>query len=691
MRALGVLAFFGVATAWTLWPLARHATTHILDVPRFYGPAGSLLAADPWLCMWILSWDTHALATAPTRLFDANIFHPAPLTLALSEHLLGYWPLFAPIYALTANPVLAYDATLLLSFALSGAAMCWLVRHWTGSLPAGLVGGLVFAFAPWRLSQLAHVQLLGLYGLPLVLLFWDRALADGRASDLAALAGAFFLQCLCSYYLAYCTVIVIGVYATVTAIGARVARLVAAAAAVGVGAAAFAVVSLPYLWVRSLGLLPEQGLAAQLALGVPSWRAYVVPLAIGPAIRPFQGRVALLLAAAGLAAVALRHRAPRPRAATVVALVAILATGYLLALGPGGGALFGLLWRWLPGFSATRVPARFVIVVAFAVAGLAGLGWGTLTRRLPPGLCCVVTVILVVVMVRDLGLGGFVVPVAATPPLSPAYAWLAEHGDGKPLLELPVRGWVGDLLGAFREQRYAYASTRHWLPQLTGRSGYVPPSYELLMPLARRLPDPSALRSLVDLTGLGWIVLHGTAPGWELAPGTELAASFGTERIYRVTLAGDESRRDDLNRRLRGEPEATTLAGVPLRRLAARDLRATVVRFDVPIRMVPGALLPVRLVLENHGRRAWPGLALGTDRLVRVRVAWRGPDGRRVRPALTPLRLPADTAPGARVEIAAGLSAPPAAGRFHFVARVAQGDGGVVGTRVSRWVEVVAP
>src|SRR5438094_595294 len=182
---VAVLGLFTVATVWVLWPLARHGADHILDVHRFYGGAGWLLASDPWLYMWVLGWDTHALLSAPARLFHANIFHPAPLTLALSEHLLGYWPLFAPVYLATGNPVAGYTATLLLSFVLSGAAMCWLVRHWTGSWAAGVVAGFVFAFAPWRLSQLAHMQLLGLYGLPLVLLFWDRSLESGRVRDLA--------------------------------------------------------------------------------------------------------------------------------------------------------------------------------------------------------------------------------------------------------------------------------------------------------------------------------------------------------------------------------------------------------------------------------------------------------------------------------------------------------------------------
>ena len=118
-----IVAFFALATAWVLWPLPREAATQLLDARAFYGAGGWLFAPDAPLVQWILGWDTHALTTAPWRLFHANIFHPAPWTLALSEHLLGYWPLFGPVYLTTANPTLAYNVTILASFALSGLSL----------------------------------------------------------------------------------------------------------------------------------------------------------------------------------------------------------------------------------------------------------------------------------------------------------------------------------------------------------------------------------------------------------------------------------------------------------------------------------------------------------------------------------------------------------------------------------------
>ena len=110
-----------------------------------------------------MAWDFHALTTNTWHLFDANIYYPASNNLALSEHLLGILPIFGPAYALTGNPILAYNSVFFLSFMLSGLAMLLLVHYWTQHFWAALVAGFLFAFVPIRFEQFTHLQLLNLY------------------------------------------------------------------------------------------------------------------------------------------------------------------------------------------------------------------------------------------------------------------------------------------------------------------------------------------------------------------------------------------------------------------------------------------------------------------------------------------------------------------------------------------------
>ncbi|HEY3160551.1 MAG TPA: hypothetical protein VGJ78_16410, partial [Vicinamibacterales bacterium] len=63
---------------------------------------------DSVLNMWILAWDCEQFRgiffghySHLQHFFDANIFHPAPLALAYSEHLVPQALQILPIYALT--------------------------------------------------------------------------------------------------------------------------------------------------------------------------------------------------------------------------------------------------------------------------------------------------------------------------------------------------------------------------------------------------------------------------------------------------------------------------------------------------------------------------------------------------------------------------------------------------------------
>ena len=102
------------------------ATYPIILAPGSYAYFGH---SDAQLNMWILAWDAHALHHAPFHLFDANIFYPERGTLAYSETLLGYLPIFGPILWLHGSPALAFNAIIFFSFIASGISMYLLARH----------------------------------------------------------------------------------------------------------------------------------------------------------------------------------------------------------------------------------------------------------------------------------------------------------------------------------------------------------------------------------------------------------------------------------------------------------------------------------------------------------------------------------------------------------------------------------
>ena len=61
-------------------------------------------------------------------LWNANIFHPDPLALALSEHLFGQTLQVLPVYWVTGNIILCYNLLFISTFALSGFGTYLLVQ-----------------------------------------------------------------------------------------------------------------------------------------------------------------------------------------------------------------------------------------------------------------------------------------------------------------------------------------------------------------------------------------------------------------------------------------------------------------------------------------------------------------------------------------------------------------------------------
>ena len=150
-------------------------------------------AGDPLLTAAILKWNaTHVPLTDAWYQFP--IFYPTRDTITFSEHLLGLSVIASPIYWLTGDAVVTYNVVMLLTFPLCGLAMYALVHRLTGSAAGSFVAGLAFAFAPFRISQLPHIQMLASFWAPLALLGLHAYLDTGRRRWLALYGATWVLQ-----------------------------------------------------------------------------------------------------------------------------------------------------------------------------------------------------------------------------------------------------------------------------------------------------------------------------------------------------------------------------------------------------------------------------------------------------------------------------------------------------------------
>ena len=206
-RAWHTVVLYAAVAIVATWPVARGLDRNV---------AGDL--GDPVLTMWVLGWNSDQLLAILrgdfgrlATYFDANIFHPAPLTLAYSELFIPQAVQALPLFALTGNPILCYNLLFLSTFVLSGLGGFLLVRELTGDARAGFVGGLLFAFAPYRFPQTPHLQVLSsqwmpfaLYGLRRYFTSINETGSAGRWRPLLGACAALVVQNLsCGYYLMF--------------------------------------------------------------------------------------------------------------------------------------------------------------------------------------------------------------------------------------------------------------------------------------------------------------------------------------------------------------------------------------------------------------------------------------------------------------------------------------------------------
>ncbi len=131
VQRLAVLGLFVLLAVVHTWPLAARPDVH-----------SRVDNGDYSLNVWAVDWVARTLPTDPAHLFDANIFHPARLTLAYSEPLILQGALAIPAVWLGVPPVLTYNLLIIAGLALSGWAFALLVHRDTGSWTAGIVAGV---------------------------------------------------------------------------------------------------------------------------------------------------------------------------------------------------------------------------------------------------------------------------------------------------------------------------------------------------------------------------------------------------------------------------------------------------------------------------------------------------------------------------------------------------------------------
>jgi hypothetical protein len=523
-----VAALYAAFTVVMTWPIAAGIAR---DIPGDLG--------DPAFVAGILAWGSeHWLALftgdfdAARRFWNTPIFYPEPLALAYSEHFALHSLLTLPVYAVTRNPVLCYNLSFLTTFVLAALGMYLLVRDLAGERDrfsgAAFVAGLAFAFAPYRIATLSHLQVLSSQWMPYVLLGLHRYFRSRSTDGLLGAGAALWAQNLSSgYYMLFFGPFV-AVYVLIELAITRTWRRFAVWRDLGVMAlvslAATLPFALPYL-ERTRGIRRALNEVIWFSADLEAWFTASPLMNVWGGLQTLAKVEGFLFPGVGVVILALLGIARGGRSCRVGAVFggAALVLSFWLALGPqiqldtqpvGFPALYRPLWEYVPGFNAARVPARFAMMTVLSLALLAGLFLSTLKHRFTGWVVALCGVVIV-------GEG-------AAMPLPVNVVWTSAPGE---IAVAPSRlhrlddapevfGYLGRLdKGSVavhfpfglpeREIQYGYYAMLHGTRIVNGYSGAFPATYNIrLATLRNPFVDPGSVSMVLNLDGVTHAIVH---------------------------------------------------------------------------------------------------------------------------------------------------------------------------------------
>ena len=137
---------------------------------------------DPFFSSWFIRWFPHAISHGWNPLFTTYLDYPDGVNLMWNGSIALPSVLLAPV-TLSAGPMVAYNLLTTLGPALSGWCAYLAISRYARNRLAAFIGGALYAFSPFMISQsLGHAHLTMAWAPPLALLLLDELLVRRRRS-----------------------------------------------------------------------------------------------------------------------------------------------------------------------------------------------------------------------------------------------------------------------------------------------------------------------------------------------------------------------------------------------------------------------------------------------------------------------------------------------------------------------------
>lgn len=508
---LPVLIAIVVAIGMT-WPLALHLGS---DVNTDLG--------DPLFETWQLAWIGHALVHEPLHLYQSNRFWPEHDSLAFTDVMLGFTPAALIAQAGPHAALVVHGLLFIFSYALAFVGAYFLASELGAGRLGGVVAGVAYAYAPWRLAQGGHLQVLSSGGIPLALFLLLRGYRRGSGRTVFAGWLVATWQMTLGFTLglqfAYLLLVLCAVVVVLWLRWGRPAVKRTVLGASALGACVFVVVTalLAQPFLRVTHDHPEaKRVPGQVALYSPPARGFLAAPAgnlvwggatadrrttlRAPAEQTlFPGVTVVVLALVGLGSAAYRAGV-RVWLASGTVVVGVLSLG-LAQDGENQQGLtpYRFLFDHAPGWNGIRTSGRLNTLTSLGLALLAAAGAALVlryARRLPrryAGVAAVVTACALSGLILLEGFGS--IPHPAVPPMPPGLS-----AAPAPQLHLPSDDYYDDGL-------YSYWSIAGFPPIVNGAASFYLNDLLRTRQVVATFPDSQSVSFLRRL-GVRSVILH---------------------------------------------------------------------------------------------------------------------------------------------------------------------------------------
>ena len=374
---------------------------------------------------------------------------------------------------------LAYNLFLLITLALGGLFMHLWAKDRLGSSNAAFVAGVTFNYFPYRMVEMlgGHPSGFIVFLIPLTLFFFDRAVARRSFPVSLAAGGSIFTLAFQYNYFAYYFFMFLMVYIpwrlvpifTEAIRNEKFLVEVKTVAFAGIPFAFGSLASLGWMYYYKKSVVETTTLIQGRTIGEVS--LFSPPLVgmwdVSSGWEVYLGLAGLMAISAFLIAIVNPKRFERR--SEVLFFGGMFLLSYALAFGLSLDSYFPIykiFYKYFPYFNFSRAPAKIMIITTTCMSILAGYMVVWLSVRFS-GKGTLITAIVCVMIVVNYH-PGKLIGICSLDENNKTYRFLAETGEGKPILNLPI--WPGE---ASWEAIYQYYSVQSGVPMVNGYSPIV--------------------------------------------------------------------------------------------------------------------------------------------------------------------------------------------------------------------------